>query len=220
MNLWCLYSQKIDTMKPAKHSNRLYPVFLKMGKLNMLIVGGGSIAFEKLSFLLNSSPDAKVTLVAPDIDNRIHELAAKHTSVKLKIKTFSNNDLKKKQVVLAATNDKDLNRLVWESAKNKGILVNVTDTPALCDFYLGSIVTKGDLKIGISTNGKSPTFAKRFREVLEKSLPDELPQVLENLFNIRSKLKVDFADKVKILNNITENLIKKNIKTNLFKTNY
>jgi precorrin-2 dehydrogenase / sirohydrochlorin ferrochelatase len=77
----------------------------------------------------------------------------------------------------------------------------------LCDFYLGSIVTKGDLKIAISTNGKSPTFSKRFRMMLEEVLPDELPQVLNNLRTIRDNLKGDFNYKIKKLNEITENLI-------------
>ena len=82
-------------------------------------------------------------------------------------------------------------------------MVNVADTPELCDFYLSSVVKKGDLKIAISTNGKSPTFAKRFREVLEEILPDSLQATLDNLQQIRNKLKGDFQDKLEKLNEIT-----------------
>ena len=82
-------------------------------------------------------------------------------------------------------------------AKEKGILVNVADTPDLCDFYLGSIVQKGNLKIAISTNGKSPTAAKRIKEVLHDALPGELDEVIENLHKVRNKLNGNFEYKVK-----------------------
>jgi precorrin-2 dehydrogenase/sirohydrochlorin ferrochelatase len=86
--------------------------------------------------------------------------------------------------------------------------VNVADTPDLCDFYLSSVVRKGDLKIAISTNGKSPTFAKRFREILEDILPESLQETLDNLKDLRDKLKGDFSSKVDMLNEIT-NVMKK-----------
>jgi siroheme synthase-like protein len=94
--------------------------------------------------------------------------------------------------------------------KAKGKLINVADKPELCDFYLGSIVTKGNLKLAISTNGKSPTVAKRLKEVFHELLPDELEEVLDNLQQIRNKLKGDFANKVQQLNELTKVLISEN----------
>jgi siroheme synthase-like protein len=88
-------------------------------------------------------------------------------------------------------------------------LINVADTPELCDFYLGSIVQKGHLKIAISTNGKSPTIAKRIKQVLQEAIPDSLNEVLDKLQIIRDRLKGDFSEKVKQLNQITEVLVKK-----------
>jgi precorrin-2 dehydrogenase/sirohydrochlorin ferrochelatase len=88
-------------------------------------------------------------------------------------------------------------------------LVNIADTPELCDFYLGGIVTKGNLKIAISTNGKSPTAAKRIRQLLEEVLPDELDELLENLNSYRATLKGDFEYKVKAMNEVTEGLVRK-----------
>ena len=79
----------------------------------------------------------------------------------------------------------------------------MADTPSLCDFYLGSTVKKGDLKIGISTNGKSPTFAKRFREILEEVIPDSTPGLLDRLKKIRDSLKGNFQEKVEKLDEIT-----------------
>ena len=86
--------------------------------------------------------------------------------------------------------------------------MNVADTPELCDFYLGGIVTKGNLKVAISTNGKSPTAAKRIRQLLEEVLPEELDDLLDNLNAYRATLKGDFEHKVKAMNEVTEGLIK------------
>ena len=84
-------------------------------------------------------------------------------------------------IVILATDNPSLHETIKKLAEEKGILVNVADTPDLCDFYLGSIVQKGNLKIAISTNGKSPTAAKRIKEVLHHALPGELDEVIENL---------------------------------------
>ena len=183
--------------------NELFPVFLKVDELDILIVGGGNTGYEKLFFMLKSSPHASVTVVAESFHEDLTTLAASHERVTLVRKSFALDDVAGRQIVIAATRDKALNASIRTAAKTVNALVNVADTPALCDFYLGSIVTKGDLKIAISTNGKSPTFAKRFREVLEETLPDDLPTTLLQLRAIRDKLKGDFGQKVKRLNEIT-----------------
>jgi len=85
--------------------------------------------------------------------------------------------------------------------------VNVADKPELCDFYMGSIVQKGNLKIGISTNGKSPTVAKRLKELFNDLLPEEIDQLLDNMQAIRSRLQGNFADKVNQLNAITKDFV-------------
>lgn len=187
--------------------NTLYPVFLKLEKLNVLIVGGGEVAAEKLRFMLKSSPRAGITLVAETVNDEIAKLAADKPTVNLRLKTFHPDDLAGINIVIIATDNSTLNSSIRDEAKQRNILVNVADTPELCDFYLSSIVTKGDLKIAISTNGKSPTFAKRFRELLEDALPDNIPALLNNLNTFRNRLKSDFKNKVKTLNELTEDLI-------------
>ncbi len=196
-------------MSETTSRNNLFPIFLKVDKLRVLIVGGGDVGSEKLRFLLKSSPIAKATVVAPEISDEINTLSIQYPNVALVSREFRADDLEGEDVVIIATENHQRNREIWEQAKEKEILVNVADTPELCDFYLGSIVTKGDLKIAISTNGKSPTFAKRFREFLEETLPDDLQQVIDNLNEIRSKLKGDLAHKIKVLNKLTSNLVSK-----------
>ncbi len=183
--------------------NTLFPIFLKAENLRFLIVGGGNVGLEKLEALLANAPKAAVSVVAPLIKEEIVALAKEH-NVDLYYETYLEKHLSLADVVLVGTDSKAVNILVKEDCKKRGTLVNVADTPDLCDFYLGSVVKKGDLKIAISTNGKSPTFAKRFREILEDILPANLQETLDNLQAIRNKLKGDFQYKVQKLNEITQ----------------
>ncbi len=184
--------------------NTLFPIFVKANQLHTLIVGGGYVGLEKATALLGNAPDARVTLVAPEIRAELHELAERHPLLELVQQPYNPLYLNDKDLVIVGTNDKAVNRQVQVDCKARRILVNVADTPDLCDFYLSSVVKKGDLKIAISTNGKSPTFAKRFREVLEELLPDSLQETLDNLTAIRNQLKGDFVQKMEKLNEITK----------------
>lgn len=187
--------------------NPLYPIFIKLHKIEVLIVGAGEVGLEKLSFMLKSSPEANVTVVATWAKDEVAALIARHPSVNFVQKAYESTDVIGKNLIIAATCFEELNREIRDDAKALGILVNVADTPDLCDFYLGGIVTKGDLKIAISTNGKSPTFAKRMRQLFEEVLPDDIPQILNNLRTIRDGLKDDFEYKVQRMNEITRDLV-------------
>lgn len=184
--------------------NTLFPVFLKAENLHTLIVGGGYVGLEKLTAVLGNSPEARVTLLATDIRDEIRIMSQQYPNLQLIQEPYQERHLADKDLVIVGTNDKAVNRQVREDCRARRILVNVADTPDLCDFYLSSVVKKGDLKIAISTNGKSPTFAKRFREVLEEILPDSLQETLDNLTAIRNQLKGDFAQKMEKLNEITK----------------
>lgn len=190
--------------------NNLFPIFLKLESLTTLIVGGGNVGLEKISNILKNSPAAKIHLVAREIHPEIKLLAEKHPTVVLEERNFKLWDLWSADLVLLATNNRQTNQHILKFAKSRGLLVNVADTPDLCDFYLGSVVTKGQLKFGISTNGKSPTVAKRFREFLEEAIPEDTEQLLDNMKGIRDKIKGDFQDKVKTLNEVTAQWLKKN----------
>lgn len=186
--------------------NELYPIFLKVHQLNVLIVGGGNVALEKLSFLLKSSPNAKVTLLAKEFDSKILLLAKKH-QVTITQGTYHYFSLQNKHLVIGATNNSVVNKTIQKEAKVRNILVNIADTPELCDFYLGGIVTKGHVKIAISTNGKSPTMAKRLRQLLEDIIPEDINTLAENLNNYRHSLQLTFKEKVTHLNQLTKSLI-------------
>ena len=177
--------------------NPLYPIFLLPERLNILVVGGGNVGLEKLTSLIKNSPQANVKLVGanifPETKTYLNEL-----DIPFEEKFFEESDLEGINILFAK---------IRAIAKTKNILVNVADTPDLCDFYLGSVVTKGDLKIGISTNGKSPTLSKRIREYMEEALPDSTQDLIDNLGKIRSTLTGDFQSKVEQLNAITKNMV-------------
>jgi siroheme synthase-like protein len=188
--------------------NHLFPVFFKLQRLHVLVVGGRNIGLEKTNAMLENCPDATITVVALDFLPELVSLAHQYPNVTMVQKSFSCGDLLGKDLVIAATNIREFNYHIWEKAKGSRVLINVADTPELCDFYLGSIVRKGNLKIAISTNGKSPTMAKRLKQVLQESIPDSIDEILNKLAVIRDRLAGDFSNKVKELNNITDVLVK------------
>lgn len=188
------------------NGNTLFPVFLKLHNLHLLIVGGGNVGLEKLEAVLKSSPVARVTMVAGEIRRpEILEIAKNHPNLEVIVRPFEMSDLDGKDVVILATDSRELHEKIKIETRKRHLLTNVADTPDLCDFYLCSIVKKGDMKIGVSTNGKSPTLAKRMREYLTETLPDSdsIQTLLDNLKAVRDKLGGDFDYKVQKLNEIT-----------------
>lgn len=205
----------MNKMMPEDHmpqttavtGNRLFPVFIKLENLRLLLVGGGFVAQEKLNAILANAPETQITIVAPVIREEIKTIQQQQGHIKIIQRAFEAIDLQDKDLVIIAVEGTAVSAEIRQQAKAKGLLVNVADQPDLCDFYLGSIVKKGDLKIAISTNGKSPTVAKRLKEVLQESIPDEIDDVLQQVHRLRQQMKGDFSDKVKQLNALTIGLI-------------
>ena len=209
-----LQSSEIDTQTKSALGNQLFPVFLKLEHLHVLIVGGGYVGFEKITAVLTNCFTTRITLVAPYISEEIREFVTDYPNVTLVQRAFEISDLNGKNIVLVATNNKLLNINIKRRAGMQRILCNVADTPSFCDFYLSSIVQKGDLKIAISTNGKSPTVAKRLKETFNTFLPNELNAILTNMTLIRETLRGDFAAKVKALDAVTAGMAAKKIDKN------
>jgi len=200
--------------------NRLYPVFLKLENLRILLVGAGNVGLEKLESILGNAPSAQVTIVAPFIREELEQFLSDFPQCKLVRRSFEMSDLDQADIVFCATDNPLLHAQIKEQARQMRLLVNVADTPPLCDFYLGSIVQKGNLKLAISTNGKSPTVAKRLKQVLNETIPDELENVLQNMQNIRNTISGGFSEKVRRLNELTEGLVAQKRSTNLLKKGF
>ena len=136
----------------SDHANHLFPVFLKLEEMNVLLVGAGNVGLEKLTAIIHNAPGTHVLVVAEFISPEIILLAADYPNITLLQKTFDAEDLVGMQVIIIAVNDKDLSAVIRDEAKRKNVLVNAADMPDICDFYLGSVVQKGNVKIAISTN--------------------------------------------------------------------
>jgi precorrin-2 dehydrogenase/sirohydrochlorin ferrochelatase len=201
-------SEKISPLGVKELRNNLYPIFLKTKNLNVLIVGGGFVAEEKLTFLLKSSPDAKVLMISPMFREGTIELAKKGC-VTLVEDVYQKKYLQGRHIVVATTDIPAVNVQVWSDCRVEAKLVNVADNPQYCDFYMGGIVTKGNVKIAISTNGKSPTTAKRLRQFFEDVLPDNVDDLVKNLNEYRKTIKGNFEEKVEKLNEFTKSLVEK-----------
>jgi len=186
--------------------NELYPIFLKVAQLQVLIVGGGNVALEKLSFLLKSSPNAQVTMVSPMFREETRALAEKF-QIEMHIDSYDLKYLSGKHMVVATTDNVPVNEQVYHDCRERSILVNVADNPPFCDFYMGGIVTKGNVKVAISTNGKSPTTAKRLRQFFEDVIPENIDDLVKNLNEYRKTIKGDFEEKVETLNEFTKGLV-------------
>src|ERR1700752_1430042 len=190
-------------MAVQQTNNKLYPVFLKLENFRVLIVGGGKVGLEKVTAILNNSPHTRITLVATNVSDAIVSLGLKHNNLKIQERAFLESDLDHIDLVISAVNNKETSLKIKDFSKARNIIANVADTPEQCDFYLGSIVQKGQVKIAISTNGKSPTIAKRIRETFDKAIPYEINDSISHLVEIRKTLNGDFKKKVKQLNEIT-----------------
>ena len=188
--------------------NELYPIFLKVSQLDILIIGGGNVGLEKLTFLLKSSPNATVTMLAPQFLEGTLKLAKDHKVV-IVHDAYDEKYLEGRHMVIATTDKVEVNQQIYRDCKERHILVNVADNPPYCDFYMGGIVTKGNVKVAISTNGKSPTTAKRLREFFEDVIPENIDDLVKNLNEYRKTIKGDFEQKVATLNEITKGLVSK-----------
>jgi siroheme synthase-like protein len=163
----------------------MYPIFLKIKNQPCLIVGGGKVATRKVSDLVEEG--AKVTVVALQTCKEISDLARKGL-ISLENRGFRIGDTKGYFLVIAATNDYALNRIISEEAGNS-ILFNSVDEPDLCNFYAGAVVKRGNLRVAISTSGAFPPLTKKIKSDIDNSLSRSYGPLLEKLGGFRKSLK-------------------------------
>ena len=118
----------------------MFPVFLKLNELRVLLVGAGNVGLEKLTAMLNNSPAVNLTVVAEEVSLEVLNLAAAYPQVRIVNRSFEPADLDDKDLVVVATGNAALNSEIRALVRERHLLINVADQPALCDFYLGSIV--------------------------------------------------------------------------------
>ncbi len=163
---------------------RYYPVNLDIQNRKCLVVGGGSVGTRKVMTLVECG--AVVTVVSSDVAEELLELAEKKM-IELKKRPYESSDIDGMFLVIGATDNEELNRQINKDAEHQNKLCNIADRPEACNFVLPSIVNRGNLVIAISTSGKSPAFAKKMRQDLEKEFGEEYDEFLQLMGAIRKK---------------------------------
>ena len=163
----------------------LFPLFLKLEGKRCLVVGAGLIGLEKVESLLRCA--ASIHVIAPHAVARVQELSSTGR-IDWLARNYDPADVIGCDLVIAATNDREVNRAVFEEATRHRILCNTADDPPLCDFFFASIVQRGDLQIAISTAGQSPALAQRLRREIDAQLPPDLGPWLAELGELRREV--------------------------------
>ncbi len=163
----------------------LLPIFLKLEGRRCLLVGAGAVALDKIGSLLKTG--LRLRVIAPQAGREVRQLAAEG-KLEWVQRAFERSDLEGNYIVIAATDSPEVNTDVYRGALERGILCNSVDDVPNCDFFFGSVVTRGELQIAISTAGESPAVAQRLRREIDAQLPDDLGPWLENLGELRREI--------------------------------
>jgi len=169
----------------TEKNDDMYPVILKLEGRKCLLVGGGRVAGRKIEPLLRAG--AIVTLVSPEAVDNIRRYSEEGKIDWLKRK-YNKGEAAEYFVVVAATSDTELNRLVSNDAISAGRLINAVDMPDLCNFFVPSVIRRGELQVALSTSGACPALARKLREDLEGQFPETYSGLLRRLREFRIEL--------------------------------
>lgn len=162
-----------------------YPVFVQLEGKKVVVVGGGNVAYRKVLALLECG--AAIHLAGRELTQALREMV-ENKEIHFLGYEFSEDSLENAFMVIAATDDKELNHDISTCARKKGVLVNAVDQPPDCDFIVPSILKRGDLQIAISTSGKSPALARRIRKRLEAQFGEEYETFLAMMGRLRKEI--------------------------------
>ena len=185
-------------------SSRYYPVFLDLLDRPCMVVGGGHVACRKVHSLVNAG--ARVTVVAPEADTEIRNLAAEGR-ITWNDRPYKPGDLSGAFLVFGATDDMDVNEAVAAEARQAGIPVNIVDVPGLCDVIIPAVVNRGDFQIAISTGGAAPALARTIRKQLEDEFPAWWENYIQTLRDVRGLIREAFPTSIETRRALCERLI-------------
>lgn len=189
-------------MKGLVIMNKMYPIFLKLENKKSLVIGGGNVAFRKITHLMESG--SHITVISINFIDKILDLKNKYTNITLIHREFHQNDLKDHYIVFGCTNDPHINKTIFNECTKLDIPVNIADNPDNCSFYVPSVVSRGDLKIAVSTNGRCCSMTKKIRQELEEQYDEKYSQILIYLGILRDYLISHEPDE-----NIRKNILTK-----------
>lgn len=166
--------------------NQYYPVFLNVRGKRCVVAGGGEVALRKVRVLLEYGAD--VIVVSPSICSELGVLC-REKKLEIIFRKYRTADLEGTFIVIAASDERDVNRKIAAEAKSGKVLVNVVDDAAVSDFLIPSSMSRGDLTVAISTGGKSPALARKIKNELELYFSEEYIVLIDLVAEVRSELK-------------------------------
>ena len=187
--------------------SQLYPLFLKLEGLLCGVVGGGMVAQRKARALLDCG--ARVRMIAPEATEELRALESEG-KIEWVRRQYQEGDLAGLRLVVAATDEAEVNSAVRSEASERDVLCNVVDQRDLCDFYVPAVIQRGDLKIAISTNGKSPELAKALRDLLEQRIGEDVGRVVEEAGKLREAIRHLMPDSAAGRMHLLRNLVRAN----------
>jgi len=175
--------------------SEFFPVFLNLKDKLCIVVGGGKVAERKVENLLTAQ--AKVKVISPEVTLKLKKLA-EEGKIEWEKRIYKKGDLNSAWLVIAATNNPEIQKEIFKEAEEKRIFCNVVDVPELCSFIVPSTIRRGLLTIAISTSGVSPAVARRLRETLEQIIGEEYTlylKLMKDFKKTNSKFKYFFRGK-------------------------
>jgi siroheme synthase-like protein len=170
---------------------RYYPVFLDIADKPVVIIGGGTIAEQKVGNLLEAG--AQVTIVSPDLNENLEALRREGKLMHIK-REYEPGDLEGYELAFVATDSRAENEKVWQEGRQRKIWVNAVDDIPNCDFIMPGIIRRGELTLAISTSGKSPAMARKMREDLEEFLSEDDAALLDLAGEVRTQIRAKGLD--------------------------
>jgi len=168
-----------------------YPIFLELGGRRVVLIGGGAVALRKAQALLAAG--ARLIVVAERIDDMLMALCRGNDAELIKSR-YSKNYLAGALLAVAATNNHQLNKQIYQDCQELEVLCNVVDVPDLCDFFVPAVVKRGDLQIAVSTDGQCPAYAGHVRKKLEEIYTEDHGQFLTELEALRKQIIQDVPE--------------------------
>lgn len=165
---------------------RYYPVFLDIADKPVAVIGGGAVAEQKITGLLDAG--AQVTVISPELNEQVEAWRQEGKLLHIK-REYEPGDIEGYELVFVATDSRKENEKVWQEGRQRKIWVNAVDDIPNCDFIMPGVISKGDLTLAISTAGKSPAMARKVREDLEEFLMEDDAALLDLAGEIRAQIR-------------------------------
>ena len=186
-----------------------FPAYFSLKDKKILLVGGGFIALEKLEKLVDFTKD--ITVITREISDEFLSFATEH-NITIENRSYTKGDIDGYDIVIVATDTVEIHKEIYEESRSSRILVNSVDNTAYCDFIFPSYVKRGDLTISISTGGASPAMAKRLRQYIERLIPSNIAQFLQEMRGLRKTMPKG-KERMQFFEEKTDKFIIKHFKT-------